>query len=44
MAAERLEVGDPFPAVTLQSVEGSVDVSERWRDGPLILAFERHFG
>jgi hypothetical protein len=44
MAAERLTVGDAFPAVTLQSVDGPVDVSERWRDGPLILAFERHFG
>ncbi len=44
MAAERLKAGDAFPKITLQSVDGPVDVSDRWRDGPLILAFERHFG
>jgi peroxiredoxin len=39
-----LALGDPFPDLTLESVEGTVRLSERWRDRTLIVAFMRHFG
>jgi hypothetical protein len=42
--AEKLKVGDAFPAMQVQSREGEVDLAERWRNGPLIVAFMRHFG
>jgi peroxiredoxin len=40
----KLSVGDQFPDVTLESREGDVSLSERWRETPLVLAFMRHFG
>ena len=40
----RLKVGDAFPEITVDSVDGDVELRERWRDGPLIVAFMRHFG
>jgi peroxiredoxin len=40
----RLEPGDLFPELTLESADGAVEVRERWRDGPLAVAFMRHFG
>ena len=40
----KLRPGDRFPDVTLESVEGPVRIRERVTDGPLIVAFERHFG
>ena len=40
----RLEVGDPFPRVTVESVDGPVQLFERWERGPLVVAFMRHFG
>jgi len=39
-----LDQGDRFPDITLEGAEESVALSERWQDGPLIVAFERHFG
>jgi len=39
-----LRPGDRFPNVTLATVGGPVELEERWRDGPLIVAFMRHFG
>jgi hypothetical protein len=39
-----LDVGDSFPDITLDGPEASVALRERWRDGPLVVAFERHFG
>ena len=39
-----LEQGDNFPDLTVQSREGDVALSERWRNGPLVVAFMRHFG
>jgi hypothetical protein len=39
-----LSVGDRFPDVVLESREGDVALSERWRNGPLLVAFMRHFG
>jgi hypothetical protein len=39
-----LQQGDTFPEVNLESREGEVALSERWRDGPLVVAFMRHFG
>jgi hypothetical protein len=39
-----LSVGDQFPDLHVQSREGDVALSERWRNGPLIVAFMRHFG
>ncbi len=40
----RLERGDRFPEVALESVDGPVELRERWRRGPLVVAFMRHFG
>jgi hypothetical protein len=39
-----LAQGDTFPEVTVHSTDGPVELHERWRDGPLVLAFMRHFG
>ena len=39
-----LKPGDAFPDMTLESREGEVRLSDRWHDGPLIVAFMRHFG
>jgi hypothetical protein len=40
----KLAVGDPFPELVLESPEGDVALAERWRKGPLVVAFMRHFG
>ena len=40
----RLAEGDAFPEVTLESADGPVELGERWRPGPLVVAFMRHFG
>ncbi len=40
----RLAPGDPFPEVTVYATDGPVELRERWRDGPLVVAFMRHFG
>jgi hypothetical protein len=39
-----LKQGDTFPDLHVESREGDVALSERWRDGPLVVAFMRHFG
>jgi hypothetical protein len=39
-----MEVGDQFPDLTLEAREGDVALKERWRNGPLVVAFMRHFG
>jgi hypothetical protein len=39
-----LTPGDKFPDVKVESREGDVQLSDRWRNGPLIVAFMRHFG
>jgi hypothetical protein len=39
-----LAVGDPFPDLRVESREGDFALSERWRNGPLVVAFMRHFG
>jgi hypothetical protein len=39
-----LSVGDPFPDLRVESRAGDVALSERWRNGPLVVAFMRHFG
>ncbi|HWH43457.1 MAG TPA: hypothetical protein VNT32_01870 [Thermoleophilaceae bacterium] len=41
---DRLAPGDAFPEIVVASPEGLVEVSDRWRDGPLVVAFMRHFG
>jgi peroxiredoxin len=41
---DSLRVGDPFPDLTLESLDGSVRLSERWARAPLVVAFMRHFG
>ena len=43
-AMAKLSVGDAFPDITLEAREGDVSLAERWRDGPLVVAFMRHFG
>ena len=40
----KLSVGDTFPDLVLESREGDVALAERWRNGPLVVAFMRHFG
>jgi peroxiredoxin len=40
----QLEPGDRFPDLSLETVDGPVDLSERWRRATLIVAFMRHFG
>jgi hypothetical protein len=40
----KLSVGDRFPEIVLESREGDVALSDRWRNGPLVVAFMRHFG
>jgi hypothetical protein len=40
----KLTVGDPFPDVLVESRDGEEHLSDRWRDGPLVVAFMRHFG
>ena len=39
-----LAQGQQFPGLTLVSTEGPVELRERWENGPLVLAFMRHFG
>jgi hypothetical protein len=39
-----LKPGDTFPELTVESREGDVSLSDRWREGPLVVAFMRHFG
>ena len=43
----KLSAGDAFPELTVESVEsvdGVVELKERWERGPLVVAFMRHFG
>ena len=40
----KLSVGDAFPDITLETREGDVSLADRWRNGPLVVAFMRHFG
>jgi hypothetical protein len=40
----RLSKGDAFPAATVESTDGPVELRERWKRGPLVVAFMRHFG
>jgi hypothetical protein len=42
--AGTLKPGDAFPALHLESREGDVSLEERWKRGPLVVAFMRHFG
>lgn len=39
-----LKQGDSFPDLKLVSHDGDVALKERWRNGPLVVAFMRHFG
>jgi hypothetical protein len=40
----QLGVGDAFPELVVESVDGPVALRERWKRGPLVVAFMRHFG
>ena len=39
-----LKKGDSFPDLHVESREDDVVLSDRWRKGPLVVAFMRHFG
>ncbi len=39
-----LAPGDEFPNLKLDSTDGRVELRERWRQGPLVVMFMRHFG
>src|SRR3954454_24584044 len=36
--------GDEFPNLKLDSVQGRVELRDRWRRGPVVVMFMRHFG
>jgi hypothetical protein len=36
--------GDSFPDLVLESRDGPVELRDRWKNGPLVVAFMRHFG
>jgi hypothetical protein len=40
----RLKTGDAFPDMQLETRDGEVQLAERWRSRPLVVAFMRHFG
>jgi hypothetical protein len=40
----QLKAGDSFPSISVDSVDGPVDLRTRWERGPLVVAFMRHFG
>jgi hypothetical protein len=40
----QLKEGDSFPEIAVESVDGPVELRERWERGPLVVAFMRHFG
>jgi hypothetical protein len=40
----QLAPNDDFPNVVLQSHDGVIELGDRWREGPLVVAFMRHFG
>jgi hypothetical protein len=40
----QLSVDDAFPDVVVQSLEGAIELRDRWQKGPLVVAFMRHFG
>ena len=40
----RLEAGNTFPDMKLETRDGEVQLAERWRSKPLVVAFMRHFG
>jgi peroxiredoxin len=39
-----LDTGDKFPELRLESREGEVNLADRYRGTPLVVAFMRHFG
>jgi peroxiredoxin len=39
-----LAPGAAFPNLTLSTVDGDVELRERWERGPLVVMFMRHFG
>jgi peroxiredoxin len=39
-----LEPGDPFPNLRLESPGGRIELRDRWREGPVVVMFMRHFG
>ncbi|MGH2915320.1 MAG: SelL-related redox protein [Solirubrobacteraceae bacterium] len=40
----RLQTGDRFPPLRVETVDGPQRLADRWRDGPLVISFMRHFG
>ena len=40
----RLGPGDAFPDLVLAARDHEVALRERWRNGPLVVAFMRHYG
>ncbi|GAB4569626.1 MAG: hypothetical protein Kow0077_02470 [Anaerolineae bacterium] len=45
MPPVRLKPGDPAPDYTLKAADGrTVQISELWASGPILLTFLRHFG
>ncbi len=39
-----LAAGERAPDVTVQGERGAVQLSDLWREGPLVVAFLRHMG
>jgi hypothetical protein len=40
----QLKPKDAFPKLILQTHGGVIELQDRWREGPLVVAFMRHFG
>ncbi len=40
----RLIDGDRFPSLRIETLDGPQSLAPRWRDGPLVISFMRHFG
>ena len=36
--------GDRFPSLRIETIDGPQSLAPRWRDGPLVISFMRHFG
>src|ERR1700760_432319 len=39
-----LLTGDEFPNLKLDSMDGKVNLRDRWRERPVVVMFMRHFG
>jgi hypothetical protein len=41
---DQLMIGEEFPDLSFLNTDGPFKLRDRWRNGPLVVAFMRHFG